>query len=864
MPTVPTLATAPTAIRPIQTPFQDTRGATPEAFGAGQGLALAQAGRDMTSLAGVGLDLATKEQIDLNETEVKGLDVEYQARSREILRGDGTAENPGFYGTRGQNAVDAFPEVQKRLTDLRRELVDKGSNGRIKQVFGAVSAKNEAEELDTASKHRQTQVIKAADDASTARMGQTLIGSRDHYENTELVARDRDIVMSEVASQAQRNGWSPEQAVNETSTALTALYSGIVDEAMARGDPIRAQATYLLYKGDIKGKIGADLEDKLKSATLLTRAQREADRIIKLGLPAEDAYAEAQKIDVAEVRKAAWTELQGYFTVIQGAKTQARADEAEALPGRSRAEFDRIMGGDNPPKNAEEGVAAAASIKNPKIYDATVKRIGDHFAVGRSAKDDTRQKRLDDLREAGEARRAQNDEVTQEAEDFVGDMFKNAPADMSEKEARQKINERSADVKWRDKATPRMKELLNMNKAERDAVLAEEQLGRTRRNQQRSDDKAEAEVKGQEAVDTITRTHRDISERELKGMLDATLSKQADRDEAYKRADIWLRMGEKERAVAATEADQRSKAKSEKIRDEQLGRDKSERDVKEEARKVFDEISLHSDTMAAAQRLVEGITRGPLQDQTRKLMEIHYLGQARAAEEQLKSDRGEGWAAANAGDLSKLRPITRAALAKDGDTMAALENRVKQVARGEPVKTDWAYYWEVNNLSPEQLRKIDIGKAQAMLVPEDFTRLKTRYDAAVHGTLDASSPDSADNMLSARLPEIGLGPSAEKSKARDEVKGRLHRMFHTEIDRQEEGGKKLTNAQKRTILMEITDQQALRQPGMLYGENTTKFYDVKVPDDYKARVVKNYQKVYSRDPSEVEITRQYLLDQKAK
>ena len=137
MPTVPTQKIRTVAPIADQGRFQNAGAATADAFGAATAQATTQLGGNIDAVA----QTAVQIQIENNAREAKELDVEYTERRRQLLYGDGTPQNPGFFSTRGANAVEASPVIQEQLEEIRQEIIGKSSNGQVGRLFDETSTR---------------------------------------------------------------------------------------------------------------------------------------------------------------------------------------------------------------------------------------------------------------------------------------------------------------------------------------------------------------------------------------------------------------------------------------------------------------------------------------------------------------------------------------------------------------------------------------------------------------------------------------------------------------------------------------------------------------------------------------------------
>ena len=86
------------------------------------------------------------------ETDAKEADAVLSKRIRERLFGDGTDENPGYYNTRGNDAIDGQEEVDKDIETYREEAME-GLSTRAKRLFQTTADRRAGTALTGTSSH---------------------------------------------------------------------------------------------------------------------------------------------------------------------------------------------------------------------------------------------------------------------------------------------------------------------------------------------------------------------------------------------------------------------------------------------------------------------------------------------------------------------------------------------------------------------------------------------------------------------------------------------------------------------------------------------------------------------------------------
>lgn len=280
MPIVPGSTTPQVRPSPAGTPFQQVSGVSAAAFGGLQGEGLSRAGRDVRSAADQIAQLALKQQIEDNERKAKELDIEFSKRRRQLLFGDGTPDNPGYYNLRGGDAVDRAPEVEAQLNDIRTEILEQTDNPRVQEMFGNSSATKIESELNRVGRFVIGQRQAANEATSVARIAEAQDDAALGYNSKEVVIESEAIIRSEIFSRSETQGWSAEVTENELDKAISGMYRAMVMAAIQDRDLATAQKIMDENAHKIDPAIMADLENLMQEPKLLADAQVATDQIM--------------------------------------------------------------------------------------------------------------------------------------------------------------------------------------------------------------------------------------------------------------------------------------------------------------------------------------------------------------------------------------------------------------------------------------------------------------------------------------------------------------------------------------------------------------------------------------------------------
>lgn len=323
--------------RPIAPAYQQNSGLLADAVQS-QGSA-ENIERAAVKIEGVGDVLAqeaVKAQNEDNERAAKEADVKLSERMRAIMFGDGSEQNPGYYGLKGQAALDAYGPTQEAIKKAREE-VGRGLNPRAKLLFDSSADNRFNTEFNSMSRYNLQERRVANDTASEVRIREANDSGVAAWNDPKRVAEAVAIIRGEVVGMGQRNGWSPEIVNSKIQEEQSKLYAGMINAALVR-DPAAAQKLYDSYKTSIDGTARAAIERDLEKGTSLQQTQQETDRIMAMKLSPEAAIREAEKIKDPKVRDGVVKAVEHKIVWQQAREAHALAQsEKQAMQSASRA-----------------------------------------------------------------------------------------------------------------------------------------------------------------------------------------------------------------------------------------------------------------------------------------------------------------------------------------------------------------------------------------------------------------------------------------------------------------------------------------------------------------------------------------------
>lgn len=223
--------------------------------------------RALGAAGDVALQTATKIQIENNEHEARRMDVELAATIRTTLYGDGTDQNPGYFATRGQAAVDQFPNIQKNLDEARKKIAGRSTNPRIQEMFDGVAESRMATTLGSMDrfllKERHTAMLTTHE----ARKAEFMDSAASAWNDPIAVDKNTNNVIQETKTfWTEVMGAGDDVVIGKVEEAVTALNVLVIDRFLAQKDVEGAKAFYENRKNLIDGRVRPDIEAKLNRA----------------------------------------------------------------------------------------------------------------------------------------------------------------------------------------------------------------------------------------------------------------------------------------------------------------------------------------------------------------------------------------------------------------------------------------------------------------------------------------------------------------------------------------------------------------------------------------------------------------------
>jgi hypothetical protein len=414
--------------------YQSASGATPEAFGAGAARQTIQAadqlGRAADRMGAVAIDMQQEE----NKRQVKDADTEFRQGLLSLQYGDGTEENPGYFGLKGQTAVDKFSEYQDRMTKLREQAGSRLSNDTQKRDFETVAGQHTQATSERMLRYNTEQRRSSQLATSEARQGIAVSEAAANYNDPQALAGALATVRGEALSQAQISGAGPEVTMALIRKAETQVLSATILTAVEK-DPALAERLLRENAGRMDPAAALSVRKVVDKQFYEIKSQEVADFYgaeVRSGRMTPDQALEAIRKEYSgDMETAAVKELTGRirdtmsFEANQRAREaaeRARANEREADQRRAaadvrRAENDRIA---SEARTLAEGRRLLADLRREGKDEEAVRRQEAALARQESALAERRQRLL--RTEADAARKSQTTEDVNAVAQTITDM----------------------------------------------------------------------------------------------------------------------------------------------------------------------------------------------------------------------------------------------------------------------------------------------------------------------------------------------------------------------------------------------------------------------------------------------------------
>lgn len=260
---------------------------------------------------------------DAADREFKRLDTEFAKEIQKITYGDG--KTPGYYAQKGENALQARADAEKRIAEARERLAGSAS-GLARAKFSQAAEIRVLRETESINRHTMAQREVANDLVSESAIAQARDDAAASWNNPTVVGQSLRLAADEVQDIGKRKGWAPAVVQQQIEAEQTKIHLAVINNAL-EVDPMAAEAYYQTNKANIDGTARAAIEKSLEAGVLRKQSQAETDRIYGMGLDEKDAMKEARAIKDPRLRDEVVARTQRRFAEDDRIR---RANEREA------------------------------------------------------------------------------------------------------------------------------------------------------------------------------------------------------------------------------------------------------------------------------------------------------------------------------------------------------------------------------------------------------------------------------------------------------------------------------------------------------------------------------------------------------
>ncbi len=342
---------APQSIEPTAVADTTQRVQTsPDAFGAGIGRSLQEAGQVFGQASNSAADIAIQQQQLQNQIQANTATNSYMRGAQKLLYGDPSdPSSPGFLTLRGQAAVAAAPMVTKQLDDLRNSISGGLTNPRQQVAFDQDARRYQGMYGASVAQHFGQQQEESATAEAQATIDLNHEMGAANYATPGAMAVALGKSQDTVQQHAAAMGWGPAQLQDQLQRDRDTFFAKAAQSA-AGDNPETAQALLVSNRGQMSPAAYAQLTEQLKPKV----QQAQADRITQsiIGNPSGGV-----------VGVPGGASLDGVWTSMKGIESGGRQFGADGQPVSSG------VGGTDAPvgvaqikPSTAQGVAAAVGL----------------------------------------------------------------------------------------------------------------------------------------------------------------------------------------------------------------------------------------------------------------------------------------------------------------------------------------------------------------------------------------------------------------------------------------------------------------------------------------------------------------------
>ncbi|MCO7513712.1 hypothetical protein NJF44_01340 [Pseudomonas guariconensis] len=282
----------------------------------------------LQDIGNVAVDIAVKQREEADTTAVVGADTSLSKWTNDTLFNQQT----GVYSRKGKNALDVTNTTLDAYDQQVQATLESLTNDAQRKRFQVIAAQRRESLNSKLNQYEYGQIQQYQNDTDEAALSTAVDTATLNFADPNEIGRQRQKAMAIVQSQAERNGWSPEQLQQAQTQISSRILSGAITR-MAETNPGQAKQYYEASKD------GLDARAQIGLSSTIEQAFRR-----------QEAEARQRQIAARQLQAIARVELQSRVQDAQAAYLQGY--EFDNPPNKS--EFEAAMG-------AEKGAQAYES-----------------------------------------------------------------------------------------------------------------------------------------------------------------------------------------------------------------------------------------------------------------------------------------------------------------------------------------------------------------------------------------------------------------------------------------------------------------------------------------------------------------------
>lgn len=246
-------------------PYSQVPSANAAAFGALTGQALESLGNDFSQAGTQVGQVVAKINEENIQREARNRFNTYNDFKQSLMLGDGTPDNPGLLGLKGEDAMMAYPQVQAAIQQKKQELTDTTGNQYVKDMFTNAAAVSDNTDLSQMLSHVSQQREVANDVTSAATIKSATSRAALYNTNPDVLQASLDTVTATILSDAKRKGITDPDALQSlVKEGTSKVLEGTVT-ALSEFNTKAAQTLFAQHEQEMDGVTRGVVQQRLEA-----------------------------------------------------------------------------------------------------------------------------------------------------------------------------------------------------------------------------------------------------------------------------------------------------------------------------------------------------------------------------------------------------------------------------------------------------------------------------------------------------------------------------------------------------------------------------------------------------------------------